>query len=441
MLTFLIVLITLLLLRTRFLNQRHVDNVLASTLEPASDFLLKWIGVMFTPAFVQLPNVSIEGVQIAIIAGFFFISYAALFVLHWAMIVFAIWVSPFNKHEQEVPLKPIESTRDVPVTDPTDRGTTESEATVVTMPEIEKQESDTQPDAIDLAAESLTRYIPMLFYALLFVIGLPIYCATGFSLAFFLSFNVLSFQLAIAFIPPKWKKIFHPIIVSAAVTLLLVYVFGLIRGWDLHKSVSHYANGTEYIQLWTPGMAKSVPGAGDVLSSLLEGSVVAFAVPMVRFRKTLWAHIIEISIPLFLTAALTVFGYPWIAKLVYVRPEGAYALSAKHITGALAIPYVQAFDGDVQLTVTLCIFTGILAALTAPWTLKVIFRVKEQDKIMSGIMMGTMGSAIGTSELIQQGKLESAAISTVAVTLYGLICVILAAIPPVDNVVKMLAGA
>jgi putative effector of murein hydrolase len=103
--------------------------------------------------------------------------------------------------------------------------------------------------------------------------------------------------------------------------------------------------------------------------------------------------------------------------------------------------------GDMSLTVVLCILTGILGALVGPSMLHFL-RVKDSDFVtigecfvvdnnivltsdaFTGIVLGCTASAISTAALLGTNP-RAAAISSLAFVLYGVICVLLASIPPV----------
>lgn len=102
-----------------------------------------------------------------------------------------------------------------------------------------------------------------LTYTFLFLfVGLPIYYTTGYSMPAQLTFNVLAYFFAIS-LPPRWKQFLHPVLVSSAITVLGVWVMGLIRGDTLREILTSYKTSTNYLDLWHGEKGLPMPGAGD----------------------------------------------------------------------------------------------------------------------------------------------------------------------------------
>jgi hypothetical protein len=103
-----------------------------------------------------------------------------------------------------------------------------------------------------------------LTYAIIFLfIGLPIYYTTGYAMPAQLTLNVLAYFTALA-LPPKWKQFLHPVLVSSAITILGIWILGLIRGSNLTQILDSYKTGTNYLDLWHGEKNLPLPGAGDI---------------------------------------------------------------------------------------------------------------------------------------------------------------------------------
>jgi hypothetical protein len=107
-------------------------------------------------------------------------------------------------------------------------------------------------------------------YLILFLfIGLPIYYAIGYAMPAQLTFNILAYFAALS-LPVKWRRFLHPVLVSAGITILGIWILGLIRGDSLTVSLEAYKTGTSYVDLWQGKKNMAAPGAGDILVSQLD---------------------------------------------------------------------------------------------------------------------------------------------------------------------------
>ena len=121
--------------------------------------------------------------------------------------------------------------------------------------------------------------------SLLFLIGLPIYFTTGYALPAQLPVNILAYFLALE-LPPIWRRYLHPALVASVITIVGVYILTACHGDDFTTGLEQYRTRTNYLKLFA-GHDTPKPGAGDVLSSVLDVSIVALAMPMYQYRAEL----------------------------------------------------------------------------------------------------------------------------------------------------------
>lgn len=200
-------------------------------------------------------------------------------------------------------------------------------------------------------------------YLLLFLfVGLPIYYSTGYAMPAQLTLTIMAYFTALA-LPPKWKRVFHPVLVSAGITVLGVYILGVIRGDTLSQSLHAFKTGTSYLDLWHGTSHLKPPGAGDILVSILDAGIVALALPMFAYRGELKRHFFAIVIPSVSVSIGSLFGYPAVCYALGVSAERSLAFAARSLTLALATPAVKNLGGDVNTIAALAIMSGILGAL------------------------------------------------------------------------------
>ena len=202
-----------------------------------------------------------------------------------------------------------------------------------------------------------------LTYLILFLfVGLPVYYSTGYAMPAQLTFNILAYFTALS-LPARWRQFLHPVLVSSGITVLGVWILGLIRGDSLDTSLHAYKTGTNYLDLWHGEKHLKKPGAGDLLVSVLDASIVALALPMFSYRLELKRHFFAIVIPNVAVSIGSLFGYPALCYAIGISARRSLAFAGRSLTLALATPAVQNLGGDANTVAALAIMSGILGAL------------------------------------------------------------------------------
>jgi len=93
------------------------------------------------------------------------------------------------------------------------------------------------------------------------------------------------------------------------------------------------------------------------------------------------------------------------------------SLLPKSVTSPIAIELSQMTGGMGSLTVSVVVFTGIIAAMLAPLLIRVF---KLKNPLALGLALGASGHAMGTAKAIELGEIEGA-VSGIALTLSGII--------------------
>jgi putative effector of murein hydrolase len=212
-------------------------------------------------------------------------------------------------------------------------------------------------------AAFINRNFDRLTYTILFIfVGLPIYYATGYAMPAQLIFNVLAYFAALS-LPPKWRQFLHPVLVSSLITVLGIWILGLIRNKDLDEILHSYKTGTNYLDLWHGTKNIPKPGAGDIFGSVLDASIVALALPMFSYRQELRRHFFAIVIPNVAISVGSLFGYPVICYAIGISSKRSLAFASRSLTLALATPATQNLGGDINTNAALAIMSGIMGVL------------------------------------------------------------------------------
>lgn len=96
-------------------------------------------------------------------------------------------------------------------------------------------------------------------------------------------------------------------------------------------------------------------------------------------------------------------------------------LLPKSITSALGIGVATAHGGDITLTVSIIIFTGLLGHIFAVPLFR-LFRIRS--RVAQGVAIGTAAHAIGTAKAMELGKITGA-VSTLSLIVTGVLSVFL----------------
>jgi putative effector of murein hydrolase len=179
-----------------------------------------------------------------------------------------------------------------------------------------------------------------------------------------LTFNVLAYFAALA-LPGKWRQFLHPVLVSSLITVLGIWILGLIRGESLDNILDSYKTGTNYLKLWQ-GHNRPAPGAGDIFGSVLDASIVALALPMYNYRHELQRHFFAIVVPNVVISIASLFGYPVLCYAIGISAKRSLAFAARSLTLALATPAVSNLGGDLNTVAAVAIMSGILGVLIGP---------------------------------------------------------------------------
>ncbi|KIH93592.1 hypothetical protein SPBR_04160 [Sporothrix brasiliensis 5110] len=268
-------------------------------------------------------------------------------------------------------------------------------------------------------------------------VGAPIYYATGYAMPLQLAVNVLMFFGAMS-LPAAWRQILHPVLVSAFSTFLLIWLLGRVRGDGLVETLHQYRPGNTYLQVWSAATGSRKPGAGDVLASALDASIVSLALPMYQYRHELKHHFWAIVVPNILLSVASLFAYPVVCYRIGISAQRSLAFTSRSLTLALATPAVRNLGGDVNTVAAVAILSGVLGVLIGRKVLACL-RIPEDDYVTRGVTFGANASALGTALLLRVDP-RAAAISSLAMGLFGAITVAFSSVPPMVHIIRSLVG-
>ena len=440
-----------------------------------TDFALKFINVFFMPPFVLLPlSPSVSGVEIGKIIGVFIVGFVVIFTLTayltlWLQLLLGASKRSIIERAEEMGGEE----DDIPLTDRRPSPASHSDAAQEQLRTVQDEEP-TVPDTVRESMNNRDRRQPetttshmsslqmppqvpppltrsqrwathtnahldtYIYLTLFMCIGLPLYYTTPLSFAAHLPLSILSYFAATS-IPTSYARIVHPVILSSGLTDFGIYLLAASKGQTIQTALRGYTTKTRYLQLFA-GKASELPlpGAGDILSSLLDVSIVALALPMYNYRLELRRHFPSIMLPNIVLAVASLFGYPALSYALGISPSRSLSFASRSLTLALATPATQNLGGDLQLVAVLCIMSGVMGVLIGPTLLKWL-RIPEDDYVTRGVTMGANSSAIATAVLLGVDP-RAAALSCLSMTIFGTVMVGLCSVPPVVEVVRGLVG-
>lgn len=306
----------------------------------------------------------------------------------------------------------------------------------------------------------VTQYIDWVLYLLLLLASFPLYYVRPYHLflPFHLSATIIAYFIALL-IPAKWpvlKKFAHPILVSTFFILLfcfinsMIYHFGKPVGFltDLkyYKTGKNYLNLFSGKNLYNNGVIndESVtkypiwPGCGDLLSSLMDVSIVSLSLPVYTHRKDFINNFWLLVVPLLVSLGLTFFLYPIFCYNIGISPSRSIGFIGRSVTLALGTPLIDSLEGSVSLMAVCTILSGIIGVLIGD-PLLTLLRIPSNDYVTRGVSLGINCGAIATAHLLTVDP-RAASMSSLSFTMFGTIMIILSSIGSVRSFIHGLVG-
>lgn len=331
----------------------------------------------------------------------------------------------------------------------------------VKSPELQKY-SHLNPEARKFTI-LMTNYIDWFVYLILLVVSLPFYYISSIHtfLPYHLALTVLAYYIALL-VPQRWpqlRKFAHPILILTAEILFCCFIGSLIYHKGLPKGflddLKYYKTGKNYLNLFNNKIVinnnrehamdpdnftatPKWPGCGDVLSSLMDISIVSLSLPMFTHRRDFVKNFWVLVPPILISIALTFFLYPLVTYNIGIQSERAIGFIGRSVTLALGTPLITALEGSVSLMAVCTILSGICGVLVGDTIFKFL-RVPEADFVTRGVTMGINCGAIATAHLLNDDP-RAALMSSLSFSLFGTVMIILASIGAVKQLINSWVG-
>jgi len=429
-----IILFLLLLSAEPLVGEKRLKRVIALVEVPCG-FSLRWINVLFCPAFVLMPlGPSISGLEVGKIIAVLILGYVAVFALTAYLtrgLQFLLGNSKrgvteraeeMGVEDDEIPLTdmsngvsasatqsesflPLMPVPAAPAVQAPLRAQDPSKVTGTGGPPTEQPELTTSLAAPSLlrrdtapitraqrwAAEININMDLLLYSVIFFCVGMPVYYAAHYAMPIQLTVTILAYFAALS-LPPLWRRFLHPAMVASIITIVALWILAQTYGDTIQDELKAYKTGTRYTHLFLGEENVPKPGAGDILSSVLDVSIVSLALPMFQYRQELkrtasldltivltttdTEQFFTIIVPNVSIAVASFFLYPLVCHSIGISPSRSLSFPSRSLTLALAQPATQNLGGDLSLVAVLALLSGIMGVLLGPQMLKLL-RIPE----------------------------------------------------------------
>lgn len=158
------------------------------------------------------------------------------------------------------------------------------------------------------------------------------------------------------------------------------------------------------------------------ISGFLTPATVCLAVPLYTQLDKLKKNFRAIMAGILSGVVASLGSILIMAKIFGFSREEYITFMPKSITTAIGMSISREMGGNVAITVTVIILTGVFGNIICQSVLKLF---KIHNKIAKGIAIGTASHAIGTSKAMEIGEIEGA-MSSLSIVVSGILTVILA---------------
>lgn len=213
-----------------------------------------------------------------------------------------------------------------------------------------------------------------------------------------ISFMVTIFSyLGAKFLYKKNKSVFlSPLVTCPLILIALILSF--------HVSYDAYYAGTQWI------------------TQMLQPAMVAFAVPLYKYRGLLKKYGLEMGIGTLSGSVIAVLSSVMYGKWFHLTPQLLDSLAPRSVTTPIAMDISQTIGGLPTMTASFVIITGIVGLVAGPLILK-WFPIHHQ--VSKGMLLGMGAHGAGTAQAYQIGPVEGA-IASLTMIFAGLITILLA---------------
>lgn len=167
---------------------------------------------------------------------------------------------------------------------------------------------------------------------------------------------------------------------------------------------------------------ESYQAGGQMILVFLGPATVALALPLYRELALLKKHLFAVLMGVLSGSAAGVACIIFLSKALNLDLKLILSLVPKSITTPMGMELSKQIGGEVPITISAIVATGMIGALLAS-SLCRVFRIRHA--VAKGIAIGTASHAMGTSRAVEIGQTEGA-MSSLAMGIAGVMTVVMA---------------
>lgn len=191
---------------------------------------------------------------------------------------------------------------------------------------------------------------------------------------------------------------------------------------------------SEYL---THGRGLSEPTRpGNLLVAMLTPAVVAFGLGLDAQRVLLRQGLVRLLSATAFVSLFSMYSTALASRLLGLSDLYAKALLSRAVTTPVALVMARGFDADPGLTAVFVVFSGLLGALFA---LPLLGRARFSNPLVVGVATGAASHGIGTAALVKE-RPKAVAFSATAFALTAFFSGLFASVPAIRDSVLWLLG-
>lgn len=195
-------------------------------------------------------------------------------------------------------------------------------------------------------------------------------------------------------LPAAFNKVVHPLITCTVLILIASRLTGMATGASFEDVLGSYRSGT---------LDPMTTGTGDLLLYMLGPTVASFSVSMYT-RRTLMAQNLFIILASTLVSSVGgLFGTAFFVRLIALGGKAGSVLRLsmlpRNVTTALAIAIANIIGGDISLTASAVVLTGILGATVGA---RVLDAAGIKDPVTRGLGVGGSAQGLGVAAFVNE---------------------------------------
>lgn len=175
---------------------------------------------------------------------------------------------------------------------------------------------------------------------------------------------------------------------------------------------------------------------GNLLVAMLTPAVVSFGLGLDAQRVLLRQNLVRILGATAFVSLFSMYSTALASRLLGLSDLYARAMLSRAVTTPVALVMARGFDADPGLTAVFVVFSGLLGALFA---LPLLGRARFSNALVVGLATGAASHGIGTAALIKE-RPKAVAFSATAFALTAFFSGLFASVPAIRDSVLWLLG-